>query len=200
MMTLLPGCHRGGRIISKGALENIYVDMFLADQWLRSDSDARRKADTTLFYEPIFRRYGYTSKDFDATISYYTDRPDKFVKILHRSAKTLNEKYLEYNRIAERLQRINMQDKDGYGYVESAFADADSILWGTTVLDSILVRDSVYIKEAPADTLEMAAAPEEVIQTEIINVTGRDSVRPHKEQAPRKLSGLKPAPDKGQDL
>lgn len=201
----LTGCHRKGRIIPAGTLENIYVDMFMADQWIKSNQDARKRADTSLFYEPIFRRYGYTIKDYDATVTYYIDRPDKYVKILRRSAKTLNLKHLEYNSIAERINRIKNQDKEGFGYEVSDFLNADSILLGSTVLDSLLVRDSVYIKEPVVDTLAVADTlkPEDVIvTTTIINVDvkGGDGIRPDQKQAPRKFSGHKPAADPGKAL
>ena len=199
VMAVISGCHREGRLISKNALQCIYSDMFLADQWLKSNSDVREKADTTLFYEPIFRKYGYTTKDFEATIDHYTDRPDKLVKIIQKSAKDLNEKYLEYNRIAERIQKIRTDNLKGFGYEYATFADADSILWGTTVLDSVLVRDSVYIKPAQPDSTAVTEPVklEDIIQTTIINVTGGDSVRPDQKQAPRKLPRNKPAPVKG---
>ena len=199
LVAVISGCHREGRIISANALQCIYSDMFLADQWPKSNPEARKKADTTLFYEPIFRKYGYTAKDFEATIDHYTDRPDKLVKIIQRSAKELNEKYLEYNRIAERIQKVRNDNQKGLGYEQSTFADADSILWGTTVLDPVLVRDSVYIKPAQPDSSAVTepVKQDDIIQTTIINVTGGDSVRPNKKQAPGKFPRNKPAPVEG---
>lgn len=196
----LSGCHRKGRIIPAKTLENIYVEMFLADQWLRNQTEERPKADTTLFYEPVFRRYGFTSQDYDVTVSYYIDRPDKYVKILRRVAKDLNIKHLEYNRIAERIARVNSRDREGYGYRESDFHNADSILFGSLVLDSLLVRDSVYIKEPEADTLAIAdslASGGPIVTTQIIEVPDverRDRVRPDKKPTPGKFAGHKSAP------
>lgn len=202
----LSGCHRKGRVIPAGTLEQIYVDMFLADQWVKMQPDARKRADTTLFYEPIFRRYGYSFKDYEATVSHYIDRPDKFVKILRRSAKDLNIKHLEYAKIADRIQKIKNKDKEGYGYEVSDFLNADSILFGSLVLDSLLVRDSVYIKEPEPDTLAVADTlkPEDVIVTtsviEIKDVERGDRIRSDKKQAPGKFTGHKPAPDSGQNM
>lgn len=201
----LTGCHRKGRIIPAGTLEKIYVDMFMADQWIKTHHDARQKADTTLFYEPVFRSYGYTIKDYDATVSYYIDRPDKYGKILRRAAKTLNLKYLQYNTIAERIDRIKNQDKEGFGYEVSDFLNADSILFGSLVLDSLLVRDSVFIKEPEPDTLAVAdtlAPADVVVTTTIINVDvkGGDGLRPDKKPAPRKFSGNKPLANPGKTL
>ena len=76
------GCGRGGRIIPEKKLARIYMDMFVADQWLRDYPDARKGADTTLFFDPIFLRYGYTFEDYDRSIHYYIDHPDQYSKVL----------------------------------------------------------------------------------------------------------------------
>lgn len=201
----LMGCHRKGRVISAGTLEDIYVDMFIADQWIKSNPDARPKADTTLFYEPIFRRYGYSTADYDATVSYYIDRPDKYVKILRRAAKTLNLKQLEYAKVAERINRVKNQDREGFGYMVSDFLNADSILSGSLVLDSLLVRDSVFIKApapstpAPADSLK-SEGDSLTIDNKAADDKGRDRIRPHKKPAPRELPGDKLIADPGEAM
>ena len=56
---LLTGCAQRGRVIPEEKMSRIYEDMLLADQWLRDHPDSRKAADTTLFFDPIFKRYGY---------------------------------------------------------------------------------------------------------------------------------------------
>ena len=70
-LLLLAGCG-GKKVIPADKLADIYADMFLADQWLRDHPDSRELADSSLFYDPIFERYGYSFEDFDYSMQYYT--------------------------------------------------------------------------------------------------------------------------------
>ena len=51
-------------MIPRGKLSDIYVEMFLTDQWLRENPSVNRTADTLLVYEPIFKRHGYSTDDY----------------------------------------------------------------------------------------------------------------------------------------
>ena len=86
----LCSCGREGRVIPRSKLARIYAEMFLADIWLNSATpEIREKADTTAFYEPIFKEYGYTIEDYWASVSYYLQDPDRFSRILKRSGDML---------------------------------------------------------------------------------------------------------------
>ncbi len=174
LLACVTGCHRHGKVIPKSKMVLIYADMFLADQWLIGHSDAKAIADTTLFYEPIFRRYGYTSKDYDASVSYYIDRPDKFNKVLQKTGKLLNDKYLEYNRIAERLKAAGTANGRDFGYELRDFRN-----------------DSTLCLEFFRDSLGMIR---DIDTTSTDNASRRDSIRTDKEPEARKLIGHKSAP------
>ena len=75
-LCLLPSCRRA-KIISTRDMSDIYAEMFLADQWLNSNNDVRKTADTTRFYETIFRKYGHDFDDYDAGVNYYLKPPEK---------------------------------------------------------------------------------------------------------------------------
>ena len=81
---LLTGCAQRGRVIPEEKMSRIYEDMLLADQWLRDHPDSRKAADTTLFFDPIFKRYGYSFEDFDRSVNYYVDHPEQYTKILKK--------------------------------------------------------------------------------------------------------------------
>lgn len=81
----------GPRIIPADKLSLIYRDMFLADQWIQENPDMRNKADSTLFYDPIFKKYGYRFKNYDATVKYYLNDYDKFIRIVRAAADMLKE-------------------------------------------------------------------------------------------------------------
>ena len=57
------GCGRRARVIPDSKMKRIVAEMYLADQWVRDNPDGRKIADTTLFFDQIFRRYGYTFED-----------------------------------------------------------------------------------------------------------------------------------------
>ena len=138
---VLPGCRRG-RVISNEDFAAVYEDMLLADQWLEQNPEARRTADTTLFYEPIFKEHGITKADFDATLSALISEPDKFTKTLDKVRKSL-----------ERKRRIYLHE---IGEEEYLRAEADSLERLTLVpvrLDTITVR---YIETVGATRLDTA--------------------------------------------
>lgn len=66
--------------------------MFLTDQWVASADVSKRGIDTTLLYEPIFNKYGYTSADYRATVEYYVLDPDRFARILRKTSSLLDDR------------------------------------------------------------------------------------------------------------
>ena len=82
-------CSHKPRRIPPDTMSEIYADMLLAGEWLQEHKEYDRKADTTLFYEPIFRKYGYTFADYDASLSHYVCKPKEFAAILEKSADIL---------------------------------------------------------------------------------------------------------------
>jgi len=93
----LTACSRG-RMIPDGKLEDIYYEMFLADQWMRMTSGMEEKADTTFFYEPIFRAHGYSLKDYDYTVQRKLRDPEGFSKLLKNVSERLQK---EADRLSE---------------------------------------------------------------------------------------------------
>lgn len=182
-------CHKAGRIIPKSKLEDIYFDMFMADEWLRDNTDVKGIADTTLFYEPIFHRYGYSFKDYDASVSYYIDRPDKFNKIMSKVAKRLNNKYLEYHAIAEASMQAERANRKTYGFKHVDYT-----------VDTVFTSGHFSyrpVTEVQSDTLCEGLVIDSLV---VDNVTSTDSIRTHKKPQIRELPGHKPIAAKGEAL
>ena len=98
----LCSCGRDGKVIPRSKLSRIYAEMFLADAWLNTaPMDARERADTMAFYEPIFEKYGYTVEDYWASVSYYLQDPDRFSRILNKSNAMLET---EFNALEKQRQ------------------------------------------------------------------------------------------------
>lgn len=79
-------CSNGPKVIPRSKMEKICSDMLLADQWEVLNGIPRFKIDTTLFYEPIFRKYGYTTDDFRASLEYYMRDPIKMSRMMKKIA------------------------------------------------------------------------------------------------------------------
>ena len=133
MVLMCFGSCRKGKVIPKKDFAAIYADMFLADQWLADNSYARRTADTTRFYDVIFEKYGYTFADYDASVNYYLNRPEKYRKILERTQQKLRatQKSLE-----EFQAKVDKQNKilEGLGYLHLPVFAADSVKVDTSML------------------------------------------------------------------
>lgn len=155
LLVLLPCCSKKGRIIPEDKLVDIYADMFLADQWINSQSKLRRTADTTCFYEPILREYGYTTLDYDATVRHYVRKPDDYSKILKMAGQKLQAQ-------SRRLQKV----EDAYNKREKLppykkrplhfgkIFDSDTfMLWH--LADTALLRIADSTALAPVDSLAL---------------------------------------------
>ena len=90
-------CSRGPKVIPHSKMEKIYTDMLMADQWYAYNTKNKIDIETTLFYEPIFRKYGYTTDDFRASVEYYMRDPLRFSRMMKKIA-------LKMDAEAQRLQ------------------------------------------------------------------------------------------------
>ena len=142
---LLLSC-RGYKRIGVSTMADIYADMMIADQWVSSNPEYRRTADTTLFYGSIFRKYGYDFKDFDGSVKYYLREPEKYQKIAD----------LAYEKVSAAFKRID-EVKKRMEYIEDIIADAGPVEEQSFLLDS---ASSARFFEAPwfrADTIVLPA-------------------------------------------
>lgn len=177
LLAFLTSCSERGRVIPQGKMARIYAEMFIADQWVMVNPAARKQADTSLFYEPIFRKYGYTFKDYNASVEHYLQDPDTYVKILTQTSDIL-ESQLEQARslkeIEDGAKAFNAKIK---GYENKDFSD--SLIWKPLLdawrkeavdpIDSVeasgAFEDSVYVLPVPADSL---AAREAVVEEAVV--------------------------------
>ena len=88
ILAFTPGCSRH-KIIPKKEMVDIYAEMFLADQWVMASRQRERAADTTMLYEPIFKRHGYTTADFRESVDYYLKDPERYTRLLKKTSAKL---------------------------------------------------------------------------------------------------------------
>ena len=142
---LLPSCRRA-RIIGQREMSDIYAEMFLADQWLNDNPRLKTTADTTRFYETIFRKFGYGFEDYDASVQYYLHRPEKYKRILERTVKKLRATQKSLETFEAKLEKQN-KILEGLGYLHLPTFSADSVKVDTSMLwapwrDTLAARDS----------------------------------------------------------
>lgn len=162
------------KVIPRGKFIDIYVDMFVADQWIRDNPDVKRKTDTLKVYEGIFNRYGYTTEDYAKTVRHYMREPDKFVKVMKKVVKRLDAREKETKALIAKLEKM-----DKFHIKSSPVADsllrrfsADSfyvgrpdvivnryydIIFSSFDLDTLDTRDTLDIRDTLA--LDTLAAP-----------------------------------------
>lgn len=91
MLILLSSCQREDvEVIPRSKLARIYAEMLVTDQWIQNTPDIRRIADTSLVYEPILEKYGYTSEDYQHSVDHYMDDPERFSRILRTTSEILD--------------------------------------------------------------------------------------------------------------
>lgn len=91
MLSVLSSC-RDSRVIDEEDMAQIYAEMLMTDQWISSTPDIKRIADTSLVYEPILRKYGYTSEDYRFSIDYYLGQDDEFAEIMRKTVEILDDR------------------------------------------------------------------------------------------------------------
>jgi hypothetical protein len=164
----LCACGHRGRVISENKLVRIYHDMFLADQWVRDHPDAREVADTTLLFDPIFRRYGYSFEDYDRSVQYYLDHTERYFKLLNRVEKQLRKEgdalQLEADRLAARDVELSKYRR---GFSRKDFS-TDSLRWaGVQTLWPVDTLPAVDTLAARADSLAQADTAKVTLMPEL---------------------------------
>ena len=95
MAVLLLALSCGGekdKVIPRSKLAEIYAEMLVTDQWIITNPGNRRQADTSLVYEPILQKYGYTSADYRNSVDFYLNDPERFGRILRSTGEILDKK------------------------------------------------------------------------------------------------------------
>ncbi len=94
LVLLLSSCTRRKevKVIPRSQLAKIYAEMLVTDQWIMSTSGVRLIADTSLVYEPILEKHGYTTEDYLNTVNVYMDDPERFARILRESGEILDRR------------------------------------------------------------------------------------------------------------
>ena len=84
LLGMAVSCHKGPRIIPRGDMEDIMLQVLIQDQYVKQHSELRKQTDTTLVYEGIFESFGYDTDDFQASLEYYLTDPTRMEKVMEK--------------------------------------------------------------------------------------------------------------------
>ena len=157
LLACLAGCGRKGRVIPEKKLMQLYAEMFVADQWLKDHNAARTAADTSLFFDPIFRRHGYTFEDYDRSVHYYLDRPERYAKLLNKASDRIRKEASQLQKEAEAQQEHLHEIEHLLDLYRRQDFTTDSLRWsGPKTMwpeyeepkDTVAVQDSLQLKDS----------------------------------------------------
>lgn len=141
------GCSRGGKVIPRSEMVEIYADLLIADQWLEHQGHHVLKAsDTTMFYEPVFKSHGYSTQDFRRSVYRYLDDPQRYAKLLKKVEKTLQDRA---DALAVRIGAEN-DARAEYAHWKSIYVPMDFYypsLLGDTLLVGVSRRTDSLLRE-----------------------------------------------------
>ena len=145
-------CRQERGIIPEDVMSKIYYDMYMTDEAIKSDNRFRRMTDTLLVYEPIFRRYGYTSEDYTRSVGYYLEHTDIYQEIFERTGQMMEKREAELKAILEAesntpvrwsiIDSLDILTADGihsplyYKYMRILFFKPDTVLLRSPMPDS----------------------------------------------------------------
>ena len=122
LLFLLVAACRGPRVIPKDTLTDIYVDMLMADQYVREENISRKQLDTTLVYEAVFEKYGYDTDDYLHSVRHYLKDPERFAKVFEDVAKRLEGEVSALDKIIEHQEWVAEKMNAKYPQIDSLLA------------------------------------------------------------------------------
>lgn len=155
----LSSCRDRKDIIPKGTMSKIYYDIYMTDEAVDANYGLRRMADTMRIYEPIFNKYGYTTEDYNRSVNFYLERPDKFEDVFEDTKTMLEKRKAELNAVLEAegkrprlwslVDSLELYTSEGvhagmaYKCMRILFFKPDSTIPESPVIDSALMERPV---------------------------------------------------------
>ena len=151
----------------------------MTDQWINDNPDIHDLTDTSLIYEPILMKYGFTSEDYRYSVDVYLDDPERFSRILRSTSEYLDERYYQLKKQKEMMDaetekekrrkryQVDFQIKAHFPYMadEPYVKYYDSLAVEYDTLAKALMIRSVEVKDTIYDRLVMT------IRTDTLSVT-----------------------------
>lgn len=154
LLVVASGCSDKGRVIPEDDFKDLLIEMFIADQWLRENGDARDRADTTLFFEPILNKHGYSFKDYDASLYYYAGEINRFSEITYEAVGKLEELKNRYEKLVDMKAEVTRKNEQMMLDYEDRQFYSDS--------SELILPGSLWPEAAQIDTLPIVLVSREI--------------------------------------
>lgn len=162
-------CSNKGKVIPRSKLAHIYADMVLVDSWLyESTMEVRMKADTMSIYEPVFRKYGFSTEDYSASVSYYLNDPERFARILKKSESLLRAEMKELEAQREKEKKMQREGSAKHQIqLKNPFTRYDTLFSKPSFTDRINIQKDSMGRYLPVRVQEdtMFFGPEVIVDT-----------------------------------
>ncbi len=175
---LLSSCSKDVEIIPRAEMSRIYADMLVADSWLMgSNPEERNMTDTTAFYEPVFKKYGYTTSDYLASVDYYLNDPERFSRILRKTQQILDEEALSLQTEVENQRNRAALEKalpDKHGWHTELYTDYSELVQDSFFTDRMDVRlspDGVYLPSQMREDVSFRG-PRMILKSDVLPEDG----------------------------
>ena len=94
-------------VIDGDDLPKILADIYMTDRAILNSPLDIHKADSSLIYEPVLKKYGYTTEDLVYTFDYYLSRPLKLKSYFYEAKKILEVREMA---VSSKLSAIYQRD------------------------------------------------------------------------------------------
>ncbi len=165
MLVFSVSCHRGGTPIPRSDMSRIYAEMFMMDQRVTSRWDTRRQADTTLVYEAVLAKYGYSVDDYRASQEKYIKDPRRYTKMLKKSVGILENERKALKKEKDRMDAL-LKARMGTG----RFSPNRILL-----LDTLSFLDSISSFDFQKGLDTAYYGPEMIVWCDTVNVEKTDT-------------------------
>ena len=129
-LVLVSSCSKEGpRVIPRSKLARIYAEMLVTDQWIQSRPALKNIADTSLVYEPILEKYGFTSEDYQYSVDHYMNDPERFSRILRTTASILDKEIRSLKKQQQELKEMEIQKKEVEKFEMTFFQFYDDLVY-----------------------------------------------------------------------
>lgn len=145
LLLALAGCRKAPKIIPQNEFGELYAELLLADQWVKTHPSERRVADTSFVYAQILERHGYTDDQVVASMKHYLQDPLRYKRAMEVTVARLER---HHNEVETELtiRRHNKEFMDRYHK-----GNRKDTVW-TQPLRTYLTPDSLVFR-VPGDTL-----------------------------------------------
>ena len=190
VLSLLGSC-RDSRVIDEEDMAKIYAEMLMTDQWINSTPNVRMMADTSLVYEPILKKYGYTVEDYRYSVDYYIEHHQDFADIMKQTVRILDARKHELEKKKARLE----EEKRLADYVKS-ISDSiridESMFYVDDIHEPYSYDDSLAIEwDTLSDCFTIRRIPRDSLHIRDSLVIRKDTLQPVKQVRPDTLRIVK---------